>query len=150
MLNHKVSASFSYDPHSTCCMIHFCNTYPLDLRHADNVLLHIVYNSDPCTLCTIPCCNIVVESISKFCIDSQCLILSGELITVYVLWFLTMLIHVTSLIVHNFLVLGILGKYTLIYFALAFICVVSGLNKHWFGVFLMFIKWGLGIKLIKH
>lgn len=97
-----------------------------------------------------PCCNIVVESISKFCIDSQCLILSGELITVYVLWFLTLLIHVTSLIVHNFLVLGILGKYTLIYFAEAFICVVSGLNKHWFGVFLMFIKWGLGIKLIKH
>lgn len=50
-------------------MIYFCNIYLLDFRYVDNVLLYIVYNLDFCTLCIILCCNIVVESILKFCID---------------------------------------------------------------------------------
>lgn len=64
MLNHKVSASFFYDPHPTCCMICFCNTYPLDIE------VQIMYGYIMCLTRILanyaPCCNIVVESISKF------------------------------------------------------------------------------------
>lgn len=69
MFNYKVLVFFFYDLYLICCMIYFCNIYLLDFRYVDNVLLYIVYNSDFCTLCIILCCNIVVESILKFCID---------------------------------------------------------------------------------